>query len=292
MWAFFNNFSVPTLSADGAIAFTGGANDFQQAGIFRADATGPVRLISNGSAAPGGGTFSFSGFSPIPNQNASGKIVFSTGTSGGPTSAAYSYENGTTKRLAARNDPAPGGGTFQSIIATGVADDGRAFLWGTASDAGAFRYGVWTSDNNGALSQLVATGDSAPGGGTITGFQPQKNSGSGDFAFWGYAGGKESVFAYEQSSLLRIIGAGDALFGSTVTTLSVSIGAGNRNASPTINNAGQTAFYYELADGRKGVAVAQRGVAALAPEPGSLWLCLVCVSVFSGLTVRRAVFKA
>ena len=59
----------------------------------------------------------------------------------------------------------------------------------------------------------------------------------------------------------EVIGSGDALFGSTITALQFS---------PTsLNDPGQVAFYYELANGTTGIAVANP-----VPEPGSASLLL------------------
>jgi hypothetical protein len=58
---------------------------------------------------------------------------------------------------------------------------------------------------------------------------------------------------------------GDALFGSTVTSLNIG--------SQALNDLNQFAFSYQLADGREGIAVASN-----VPEPGSALLLLLGAS--------------
>ena len=68
----------------------------------------------------------------------------------------------------------------------------------------------------------------------------------------------------------EVIGDGDALFGSTVTGLSIS---------PTsLNDIGQVAFYYELANGTTGIAIATP-----TPEPSSTMLVVLSL----GLSLAR-----
>ncbi len=55
----------------------------------------------------------------------------------------------------------------------------------------------------------------------------------------------------------KIIGNGDTLFGSTVSSLTIQ--------NHAVNNSGQVAFYYQLGDGRRGIAVATPPPSAL-PE--------------------------
>lgn len=60
----------------------------------------------------------------------------------------------------------------------------------------------------------------------------------------------------------EVIGSGDTLFGSTVTALFIT-------TIESLNDAGQIAFEYALADGRTGIARADPLVIP-APEPGTL----------------------
>ena len=79
------------------------------------------------------------------------------------------------------------------------------------------------------------------------------------------------IYTGDGSDTREVIGSGDVLFGSTVTTLQVS---------PTsLNDNGQVAFYYELANGTTGIAVANP-----VPEPSAS--LLAALSLGLGLTWR------
>jgi len=83
-------------------------------------------------------------------------------------------------------------------------------------------------------------------------------------------GGTFGIFAGRDPIADRIIGVGDSLFGSTVNLVSLGDGA--------LNDRGDVAFRYGLADGRYGVALAR-----LVPEPSALAL----LAPLAGLAVRR-----
>ena len=74
------------------------------------------------------------------------------------------------------------------------------------------------------------------------------------------SGGRHGVYIGDDPTADAVIRSGDPLFGSTVVRLDLT-GLG-------INNNGDIAFGYRLADGREGVAVAR-----IVPEPvGTGWL--------------------
>jgi hypothetical protein len=77
------------------------------------------------------------------------------------------------------------------------------------------------------------------------------------------AGGGEGIFSGSDVDADRIVGTGDALFGSTVTGLDFFRG---------LNDHGDVAFAYALTNGSFGIAV------AMIPEPGGLALSLILVS--------------
>jgi hypothetical protein len=81
-------------------------------------------------------------------------------------------------------------------------------------------------------------------------FDPPAFNAQGEFAFNGaQLGGSLGIFTGGQASD-AVVRVGDSLFGSTVTALQVG--------RQGLNDAGQVAFWYELADGRTGYARADR----------------------------------
>ena len=82
--------------------------------------------------------------------------------------------------------------------------------------------------------------------------------------------GGAGVFVGDGTATSEVIGIGDALFGSTIATF---------NISPTsLNDSGQLAFYYRLANGTTGIALANP-----VPEPSATLLLAVSL----GLSLSR-----
>ena len=127
----------------------------------------------------------------------------------------------------------------------------------------------------GAPTNIAKRGDPAPVG-TFSSFHSVSVSGD-DVVFRAYyddgSVGNMGIFTSDGVSLNTIIKAGDALFGSTVTDLNF----GNRG----LDEAGNVAFWYELADGRSGVAI------AAVPEPSTVILLGVAVLGLCGHSWRR-----
>jgi len=190
------------IDRDGRIAFYAAVNGVQRnQGIFVADAQGlrPIVLGCGqgggsgnhgtcGDPAPGGGTFAgfFGGTVFVPAMNVHGDLLFVADIAQGPSPRGlflWREDTQTMVKVAAVGDPAPNGGTFDSI-GPGSLNASRdvVFLGRNAS--------VLTSDiylwRNGALTAFAKTGDPAPGGGTFTmlgtesfGFQDGTNIPSG-----------------------------------------------------------------------------------------------------------------
>jgi hypothetical protein len=89
---------------------------------------------------------------------------------------------------------------------------------------------------------------------------------SGDIAFTATNGGVQGIFrALTGAAAAPVIRIGDSLFGSTVAELSL-----HRDG---MNDSGQIAFRYALANGERGIAVTGgSGVSAAAPEPSTFTL--------------------
>ena len=123
-----------------------------------------------------------------------------------------------------------------------------AFLGTFAGGSGVF------AGNGGALSTIVKTGDTTPGGNAFSSFSVPTISGD-LVAFRGNYAGGSGLYAKNGDVLSKVVEVGDPLFGSTVTSFTFS----DLGLDP--GGSGNLAFAYSLADGRSGVTMAYIGPA-------------------------------
>jgi hypothetical protein len=101
---------------------------------------------------------------------------------------------------------------------------------------------------------------------------------AGGIAFAGSVGGVGGIYTGTNPLTDAVVRFGDSLFGSTVTELSFG--------SDGLNDLGQVGFYYKLANGRSGMAIATP-----VPEPGSLALAVVGAVAACLAARRRKAFR-
>lgn len=97
---------------------------------------------------------------------------------------------------------------------------------------------------------------------------------AGDIAFAAGLGGVGGIYTGTNPLTDFVIRVGDPLFGSTLTGYSFG--------SDGLNDLGQVAFYYELANGRKGIAMATP-----VPEPGTVGLAGLALAALAVVARRR-----
>lgn len=236
--SFVGGYSTSINSA-GTVAFWA-LPDTGPAGIF-AGSGGPVTpLFINSVSLSTGFRFAFNdaGTLAFRKSNATGIVTVSGG---------------------AATTIVDGSGTFNYFgSAPSLNDNDRvAFVAGKDGiDGGVF--GIYTG-NGGTLTTIADLSGPFSYLGDFDLYQPSIND-SGMVAFSGAldAGGG-GVFIGDGTVTRKVVGVGDALFGSIVTGAGVSLNS--------LNDSGQVAFYYELANGTAGIAVATP-----VPEPGSLSL--------------------
>ena len=127
---------------------------------------------------------------------------------------------------------------------------------------------VWRS-----ATTIAKIGDAVPTG-TFTDFGDPSLSGSTAAFRADYNSGASSgIFTNSGESLNTIIATGDTLFGSSRVT-SLLLG------SDGLDESGDVAFFYKLADGRHGVAIAE------VPEPSSLVVLAIGILSLAGYCWR------
>ncbi|HEX5434941.1 MAG TPA: choice-of-anchor tandem repeat NxxGxxAF-containing protein [Candidatus Angelobacter sp.] len=123
-------------------------------------------LASNGSPAPGGGTFQIFFASPRlgPVINNRGDVAFASSLSGTPggffgSGGVFLYSNGALTRIVGPNDPSPNGGVFLFADAPSInsAGDVAFFAETSAFNFGAF---VW---HQGRIAKIAVAGDIVSG---------------------------------------------------------------------------------------------------------------------------------
>lgn len=155
-------------------------------------------------------------------------------------------------------------GSTPAINASGTV----AFVAGKAGRDGG-TYGIYRG-NGGPLATIADLSGPFSYLGDFDFNQPSIN-GAGAVAFVaGLDAGGYGIFIGDGTDMIEVIGTGDALFGSTVTGFGIS---------PTsLNDSGQVAFAYGLANGTTGIAIATP-----VPEPTVTLL----LGLFIGLGLAR-----
>ena len=299
---FGNPFNPPSINEAGTVAFGGGDGVFAGNGgplVTIADTAGQFRNFFAGYTASinaagtvaftasldvgGGGIFAWSGGATAPvlvnsptfspdsgvSLNDAGTVAFRGYLGPSFTSTGiFTRQNGTIATVADSSGPFNYFGIAPSINAVGTV----AFNAGAnGRDGGVF--GIYKG-SGGPLTTIADLSGSFSYLGDFDWVQPSINA-SGMVAFSAAldAGGG-GVFIGDGTITSKVIQVGDTLFGSTVT------GAGVYPRS--LNDSGQVAFAYGLANGTTGIAIANP-----VPEPSPSLL----VALSLGLSLARRTRK-
>ena len=238
--------NVPAINDAGVVVF--GAS-------LRAGGHG---IFSGGAAAPG--TFAdtagpFADFGP-------GGVSFTVPSINNAGTAAFVARLG-TGAAGVFTAPAAGGPFATVVDSTGPFDQ---FVSGVdINDAGTVAFNAYRDGSTGGGIYAAAAGGPVTTIADFTGdfgsFGAPAVNAAGDVAFLATldAGGV-GIFTGDDPVADKVIAAGDALFGSTVTDL---------RFSRALNDGGQIAFRYDLANGATGVAIA-----TIVPEPAGVAVLL------------------
>ena len=246
-------------------------------GIFLGDGVGTVvQIAREGQDAPDGNGV-VSGFGSNIELNDSGQASFLsrvTETNGLMQSAIFVGDVSTgvvqiarTGRAAPQSD-----GIFWALSPPQLNEMGQVAFYGEIAVAtGEYieSEGIFLSDANGNVLKLATTGVAAPDdNGLLASFGNPVLNDAGQVAFtaslFDTAGGiRDSfgLFMYDQTlGIIQVARVGDALLGSSITELSFNSFNDFYFVDPSagrsgLNQFGQVAYSFRLADGREGVAV-------------------------------------
>src|SRR5688572_26155245 len=294
----FNSFGFYSLNCSGTVAFYNQLDAQPEEGIFTSssggtattivDSSGPFEVFGNVPSIDNSGTVAFLGFLGLPSFE---QGIF-TG-SGGPTTTLYDSSGPFMTFVA---DPVINASgtvafsatldTFEAGLFTGsggpvttIADTSGPFDFGDPFGLPAFSGYSLNDSGTVAFGAFLATGGMGIfiGSGGPTGTivdssgpfdflsDPVLNN-TGTVVFTGRldddpSGSTAGIFTGPDPVADKVIGIGDPLFGSTLTNFSIF--------SEALNDAGQIAFFYVLANRRTGIALADPLVIS---EPGTLAL--------------------
>ncbi len=234
--------SVPVINSLGDVAFLASISSGAQ-GIFL-NTGSTAKVVVTGDPAPTGGTFTtFTGsLATVPVVTDARQVSFWAGVSVEGWEGVFLWDSGSTTKIAAGGDAAPGGGnytTFGHVPSPNAA--GQVAFWaaGTVSPSAVYVRSV------SGTAKIFGIGDTGPAGvgGTISsiGSIPLMN-GVGQVTVWtGIVNGlsAQSVVRYTGGALTNVAAVGNTNFnGGTFTSF-----VGGTGSVTVLNNLGQDAFW-------------------------------------------------
>lgn len=281
----------PDLNNAGQVAYVGviedASGDTIEEAIFLSDGSeSPTILVRQGDPVPDGKGV-LSRFRAVETADISlnnlGQVAFRSEiydvSSRYFGSGIFRSDNasGVTK-ITLEGDIAPdGNGEFSTLGANFALNDAGqvVFVGGLITGTSGNFYensGIYLGDGVGDLVQIAQGGQEAPdGAGTFSNFSfridttPSLNA-AGQVAFVteykdaeGEPNGERGLYFYDEVlGLRKVMRTGDSILGSTIINLGVQ---GERSFSgderSSLNNLGQVAYQFTLADGRQGIAISQ-----------------------------------
>jgi len=296
----FTDFSGAAFNNAGQTAFAADLTSTANVeGIYRGDGNTLTQLARTGQTAPdgdGGNDGNFTFFN-MPAINDAGQTAFSASLAN--TSDGFNNDLGIflsddalgLRQIVREGEMAPdGNGDFFSLADPALNDAGQVVFTaslknttGGATDS----LGIFRDDAITDPTQVARAGQMAPdGNGHFTSFTNPAINNAGQVAFIaflantsGQPGDDTGLYLFDDTfGLIQVARGGDDLLGSTIVGLGFvgSVGA-NGDERSGINETGQVAYRFTLADGREGIAL------FTIPEPASFAL----LGMISLVMVRR-----
>ena len=276
-------FATPSLNASGSVVFVAGIDGsgvFDDQAVVRYDDNGGSGTLTEiarvGDVFTGGGSFRHLDFS-VPLINDSGLVVFAASNDGTTSLDGVLTSDGTTTTaVAIAGQPILGVGTVGNV--TGVVDLNNAgqVLFRSFGNSN-FLNGILLADSDGSVDSIALEGALIPDGtGIFNTIGDYSLNESGQIAFTASVDFDPSdsitndgsgLYLYDpDQGVIEILREGDGFLGSTITDFAF---AGNVfDEFSGLNDLGQIAYSFSLADGRSGIALAN------VPEPSTALLFL------------------
>jgi len=257
---FFGTPFTPDINDAGDVIFLCDVNggDSRRALFLYRGATGEiVKVAAVGDPSPIGGTFGAVGPGSLNNN---GKVVFLASPVGDISSDIFMWDNGTVTKVAARGDPAPGGGTFSFLGTESFGfEDGTNIPVGPVPDINDSDQIAYRAIVSGGITErgiVVRTGqadewyvkvpDPTPIGGTYLDMQAASINNAGQIAFFAdYHPTVDTTnsgwFAGAPGNWRKVVVFFDPIDGGQCLGLAFS-----RNPMQTIDAAGNVVFWANL----------------------------------------------
>lgn len=257
---FFGTVFTPDINDAGDVLFLCDVNggDSRRALFLYRGGTGEiVKVAAVGDPSPIGGTFGAVGPGSINNN---GQVVFLASPVGDISSDIFMWDNGTVTKVAARGDPAPGGGTFSLLGTESFGfQDGTNIPVGPVPDVNDSNQIAFRAIVSGGITErgiVVRTGqtdewyvkvpDPTPIGGTYFDIQAASINNGGQIAFFAdYHPTPDTTnsgwFAGAPGNWRKVVVFFDPIDGGECLGLAFS-----RNPMQTIDAAGNVVFWANL----------------------------------------------
>lgn len=280
--------SNPSISGSNVAFYGGYLGGTGNQGIFLSDGTTLTSMAHNGggagAATPYGGVFT--NIDPNPSISGINVAFMAAYTGGSEGNRGIFRSNGITTTGIARSGTdagaeTPYGGRF-SAFGSNPSISGNNVAFTANYSGGLGTRGLFLSDGT-TLTAIARNGEDAgaatPIGGRFDTFNTFAISGSNVAFTANYTGQAIGLFAFSSTtnSLTSIIKKGDSLFGSTLSSVTIQSGGMDGN---------NIAFYYALASGRNGIAVASLAPAVV-PEASTLALALPALGMIGAVVIKR-----
>jgi hypothetical protein len=257
---FFGTVFTPDINDAGDVIFlcdVNGGDSRRALFLYRGDSGEIVKVAAVGDPSPIGGTFGAVGPGSLSN---SGKVLFLASPEGDISSDIFMWDNGSVTKVAARGDPAPGGGTFSFLGTESFGfQDGTNIPVGPIPDINDSDQIAFRAIVTGGITErgiVVRTGqvdewyvkvpDPTPIGGTYLDMQAASINNAGQIAFFAdYHPTPETInsgwFAGAPGNWRKVIVFFDPIDGGQCLGLAFS-----RNPMQTIDAAGNVVLWANL----------------------------------------------
>ncbi|MDA8563755.1 hypothetical protein N9L06_04810 [Mariniblastus sp.] len=273
----------PAINDSGQVAFSAvladvsGGGPFGAIGVFIGDGSGtPSQVALTGEIVPDGDGVFFSFEQPALNDLGEVAFVGDVRDTSAFSGVFHADENSNVTQIARVGEAVPdGNGTFSGFSREiSLNDAGQALFFGFAENTAGIRQsnGLYIGDERSDVTQIARAGTTVPSGvGVFFDFLNPALNENGQAAFKGIVsnieiGDESGIYLYDDElGLTEVARVGDSFLGSTIINLDFSgssLNLGNERSG--LNDTGQVAYRFTLADGRGGIAIA-----SAVPEPNS-----------------------